>query len=226
MAEVVSGLVFAFWAQGFVAEARAGALVLQPMVQYPFTGESEPIALALGDVNRDGKLDLIAGMGGKISVLLGKGDGTFRSHVDYPLPAPPYAGIAAVDLNSDGKLDLTAGADTYLSVFRGNGIGTFSPAVNWQADQNPGMWVVSDVNGDGKADLIDGQSGIYDPGSVGVRLGYGDGTFQPSVNYPIDHYPAGIVVGDLNIDGKPDLIAIQQGDKGDPPHIGIINLWC
>lgn len=63
-----------------------------------------PIAVALGDVNRDGIPDLVAANNGgnsSTSVLLGKGDGTFDAHVDYGAGANP-TGVAVGDVNEDG----------------------------------------------------------------------------------------------------------------------------
>ena len=63
-------------------------------------------------------------------------------------------------------------------------------------------WATADLNGDGKADLV----AAVVPGSVGVLLGNGDGTFQSVVSYPVDVSPSGVTIADMNADGKLDLI--------------------
>ena len=88
-------------------------------VNYPVgTG---PLSVATGDFNRDGKLDLAVANGGSsdISVLLGKGDGTFQTAVNYSLNQRPTF-VAVGDLNSDNRLDLATGINGSVAVLLGN----------------------------------------------------------------------------------------------------------
>ncbi len=166
-----------------------------PAAMY-YTGGTYPISIALGDVNGDGKLDLLIANYENIGVLLGNGNGTFQQAQTFGLGANA---VALADVNGDGKLDLLVATDTNNEVRLGNGDGTFQEARNF------GMGgyaiAVTDVNGDGKLDMLLVGSG------VGVLLGNGDGTFQPPQGYPSGgNGPNSISVADVNGDGKPDLI--------------------
>lgn len=142
---------------------------------------------------------------GGVSVLLGQGDGTFASAVNYPAGSSPDAVILA-DFNRDGKPDIAVtnydGND--VSVLLGNGDGTFQPAANYTAGINPVGLAATDVNGDGVPDLAL-LSGYIEPGKVTVLIGRGDGTFPGPVFYSVPSSPFDIVAGDFNGDGKPDL---------------------
>ncbi len=112
----------------------------------------------------------------------------------------------AGDFNNDGNLDLSVGGQILL----GDGDGTFRAI---SATMSADLLAV-DLNGDGKLDLV----GVA-TGSVSVQLGNGDGTFQPAVAYVAGTTGAGplqpsVAAGDLNGDGKPDLVTISDASAG------------
>jgi len=202
----------------------------QPAVAYNSGGQSANF-VAVGDLNGDGKPDLAVANqclsnsncnNGVVSVLLGNGDGTFNSAVNYTATGAYSNSIAIADLNGDGHPDLAVGSECNnpnqcsigsVSIFLGNGDGTFQAAVDYASGGEYAAGVaLADINGDGKLDLlvanqIDGNGNWMDGSVAGVLLGNGDGTFQPAASYSSgDVEGSSIVVADANGDGKPDLL--------------------
>ena len=174
---------------------------------------SGPRAVVAGDLNGDGKPDLVVPnvFDNYVSVLLGNGDGTFQSEKYVATGTRPYS-VAIGDLNGDGKPDLlvTNSFDANVGVLLGNGDGTFASMQTFAVGTRPHSAVIGDVNGDGKADLLVAN---YFSSTVSVLLGNGDGTFQNQQTYGTFAYPTSITLGDLNADGKPDLVLANVGSN-------------
>src|SRR5262249_44198592 len=105
-------------------------LSFAPAVNYPVV--DSPVTVGVGDFNGDGNLDLAVSdffNANKVSILLGNGDGTFQSHVDYAT-GHGAASVVVADFNGDGTPDLAVSNyfDGTVSVLFGNGDGTFQPA--------------------------------------------------------------------------------------------------
>ncbi|PYV51635.1 MAG: hypothetical protein DMG98_25550 [Acidobacteria bacterium] len=122
-----------------------------------FAAGAGPETLVTGDFNRDHKLDLAVPNpnSNNISILLGNGDGTFRSSVEYGVGQSPVK-AAVGDFNGDGKLDLVIAnnVSNNVSVLLGNGDGSFRTAVEHSVGQNPSAVAVGDFNRDGKLDAV------------------------------------------------------------------------
>jgi hypothetical protein len=169
---------------------------------------------AVGDVNRDGKPDLVTDDTGHgaVTVLLGNGDGTFQSAVNYQIEGGntiPYS-VAVADLTGNGILDIIASTSSgTVDVLMGNGDGTFQAPTSYAAGGSLGAiqdMVVADVNGDGKPDIICATSN-----GASVLLNQGNGTFGPATTFGTGYTNSSVVVADLNGDGIPDIAITNPG---------------
>jgi hypothetical protein len=177
-------------------------------------------SFAVGDFNGDGHLDLLDVGNGfvesqPLQMLLGNGDGTFRTALrSWNLTSIPDKVIAA-DFNHDGKLDLALTVNPNgVAILLGNGSGSFALPVIYATDSLPNGLTAADVNGDGIVDLIATGS------SIDVFLGKGDGTFPNRVDYPIGGFPEQVATGDFNGDGKLDIAV--SGNGAGPGYLGIL----
>jgi hypothetical protein len=200
----------------------------QTAVSY-VSGGADAFSVAVADVNGDGKPDLlVANCGpvgtpdcpvanGVVGVLLGNGDGTFQPVVTYDSGGVGAVWAAVADVNGDGKPDLLVAnqcgtaancSDGSVGVLLGNGDGTFHAATTYDVGYDIYSLAVSDINGDGKLDVMVTSAGNS---RVGVLLGNGDGTFRPVVTYNSGGVGAySVAVRDVNGDGKPDLLVANN----------------
>jgi Big-like domain-containing protein/VCBS repeat protein/FG-GAP repeat protein len=187
-------------------------------------GGSNVLAIVTGDFNRDGKPDLaVTSRQSVVSILLGNGDGTFQSPVNYSTGVLNNANfpteITAVgDFNNDNNPDLIiVGVGGAAGVLLGNGDGTFHPAINFTVPTGGPFdnfsVAVSDFNRDGKLDAVVADGSVFS-NSIYVLLGNGDGTFKTPVKYGADTSPNAVAVGDFNGDGFLDVATCNFGVNG------------
>lgn len=189
---------------------------LPPLVYVP-RGEplatgTQPQALATGDLDQDGAMDLIVAnvASNDVSVLLGAGEGAFESSTRLQVGRSP-TGLAVADVNSDGLLDvLTANSGSHdVSTLLGADGGSYLPARSIPCGNNPQAIVALDLSGDGNVDLAV-TSRTAD--SIMILAGKGDATFEEGVSFPAADAPRALVAGDLDGDGDQDLAAASFGD--------------
>jgi FG-GAP-like repeat len=189
----------------------------------PFFLGVNPHAVAIADVNGDGKPDVVTGNGGIVgvygenaSVLLGSGNGTFSNAPGspYPVGANPRS-VAVADLgNGFPDLVIANEDNNTVSVLLGNGSGSFSnaPGSPFAVGTKPTSVAVADVNGDGKPDIVTANSGSN---NVSVLFGNGSGSFSaaPGSPFAVGANPASVAVADVNGDGRPDIVTANQGSS-------------
>jgi hypothetical protein len=130
--------------------------------------------------------------------------------------------VHPVDVNMDGHVDvIECHYDHSINIFINKGDGTFQPAVGYVTGEYPRAVAVADMNGDGVVDLVVSNVGFKQPpspfqpipGSVGVLLGNGGGTFQAPILYTPFTYPGWLAIADFDHDGRPDM-AVERVDDG------------
>jgi hypothetical protein len=191
------------------------------------TGEYVPNSVAVGDFNRDGKLDVavineLPGPPG-VTIFLGNGDGTFTTGAYYAVGMDPqYAATAS--LRSDGILDLVVGdhSSSNVYVMLGNGDGTFQPPAAYPASGQPVMVSLGDFSGSGNLDIIALTNSGSDCNCVEVLPGNGDGTFGAAVVTPVPYNIVGYAMASGNFNGDGELDVAVSGAFGSANQVDIL----
>jgi VCBS repeat protein len=175
---------------------------------------NEPGSVAVVDLNRDGKLDIVvANMASEsMSILLGDGKGHFQPSPGSPFPVGHLPNDVAIgDFNGDGNLDLLIPntQTPYLTILLGDGTGRFQAAPHspfaTQSQPHPHGAAVADFNGDGKLDVMIDSWGRN---QVNLLLGDGKGNLiAPGQFFNVGKRPyQRLRSADFNKDGKPDVV--------------------
>ena len=161
----------------------------------------DPVSVAIGDLNGDGKADLATANNGSVSVLLNEGGGRFEPKRSY-VTGERSSSIVVGDLNGDGKPDLAAANWEHgiVSVLLNRGDGTFQAKRDYAVGGGVESVAVGDLNEDGALDLA------TTSGAVSVLLNRGGGSFEGKIVYRTAHSHHALAIGDLNGDGKSDLV--------------------
>jgi hypothetical protein len=160
-------------------------------------------------------------------ILMGHGDGTFNapsvtltSAAGAASQNPTWTTYATADFNKDGRLDLLLPLTTSngssgpigFSVSPGVGTGAFGSPIVSTASFAPSIVAAADLNGDGNIDAVGLGSNVSGP-IVGVLFGHGDGTLSGELDYALPASGTGVVVGDFNGDGFPDIAVAVACDS-------------
>lgn len=191
----------------------AGGGVFAPASPYPAEGNVQ--AVAAGNFDGNGNLDLASVGTYAVSVFLGTGGGAFGPASRVSAGHFP-SDIATADFNNDGTDDLavtnvTFSAGSYASVLLGDRTGGFGETTLGprSGDNWAGEIATADLNGDKNDDVV-----VIQTHEIRVWLGDGAGGFGQPSSAPVD-WPTAIEVADFNRDGHPDLALAVDG-RGEP----------
>jgi hypothetical protein len=183
-------------------------------------------AVALGDLDGDGDLDLVTA-GAKHRIWLNDGSGSFTDSGMDLGGVTGRAVLALADVDGDKDLDLVLGGpQAPLVLWRNNGTGTFQDSGQDFAGTEANAVALGDLDRDTDADLVVGLAG----GGIEIRRNAGDGTFVVT-KVSVDESPLGgriddrnahtLALGDVNSDGLTDIVAGNDGPGGEPDMVWI-----
>ena len=197
-----------------------GGGTFSPYVSYP-VAPTGPVAVALGDMDGDGALDIVAAGGPgfltcPLAVLRGTGGGTFDPPRFYPL-GPAAGEVVLADVDLSGRLDVVAPASVYpfvaepihmVHVLLDDGAGGFLSS-SWSLESRQLFReALADFNRDGAMDLVY----ATEPLAFRIALGGGDGTFLDAGAVGQPGTPGEVVTTDFNQDGRSDFAAQRGAD--------------
>jgi len=173
------------------------------------------IALATGDFDGDGHVDVVTANlnSDTVSLLRGNSTGDLAPPVSFPTGGSPLVVVAA-DVTGDGRLDLVVGNATAslitrqgdMTLLQGLPGGRFAAPVTLLSGARIDGVAVADVDHDGRLDIV---AALWPVDQVAILRGKPGGGFAAPVLYGVfDQFsePYGVVVADVNGDGQPDIV--------------------
>ncbi len=186
----------------------AFALQLGARIELPTNGN--PTAVTVGDVNGDGRDDVVLAVSSPpaLAVFTGTGLGTFGSRTEYALRGQPTA-VRVADVNGDGIRDLVATCSPqWVCVIPGAGAGAFGARLDYAVSSGPAALDIGDLNGDGRRDIV---AACPLGTCVSVLLANASGGFGARTNFSTSAAPAGVAIALVTGDARPDLLVTSAG---------------
>lgn len=177
----------------------------------PITVGFKPSAVAIGDIDGDGRKDIVVAnsMSDDVSVVRQLPNGQFaQPGRALPVGTSPY-GVLVIDVDDDRKPDIVTvnQGSNDVTVLRGIGDGAFLPATSIVTGSYPSSLVAGHFDADGAIDLV---TADLNDGTVSFLRGFGDGGFLARRRLSAGSFPYAVAVDDLNGDGRPDLVAANR----------------
>ncbi|CAF1230221.1 unnamed protein product [Rotaria sordida] len=191
----------------------------KPPQRYSTGSGSRPCSFVFVDLNNDTRLDIITANEGtdNVAVLFGYNYATFYNQRAYRAVGNFGSRAAVVgDFNNDKYLDVAVVFYTTnnLGIFLGDGNGSFNALLIFSTtmNSNPYSLVVSDVNMDGRLDVIVANVGTN---NIGIFLGYGNGSFADvmTLSTGTNSKPWSVAVADFTNDGQMDIVVTTIGTR-------------
>jgi hypothetical protein len=204
-----------------------GAVAPSFATQQTFATGNEPHSVTTADINGDGKPDLVVANynDNTVSVMLnttapGATTLTFATQQTFGVGSGPYS-VMTADVNGDGRPDLVVtnfNGDTVSVLLNTTAPGAATPSFATQqtftTGLEPASVTASDINGDGRPDLIVAN---FNSNTVSVLLnttapGAATPSFATQQTFATGVEPVSVRASDVNLDGRPDLIVANEGD--------------
>lgn len=175
----------------------------------PIVGASDVGALATGDLDGDGRPDLVGRDGSGVVALLAEGDGTFEADAHVTVSGNAQQSVAVVDTDRDGNLDIVTPERSGVRVLFGRGTGAFDVGPVTALTGLLSDAKSADLDGDGCVDLLVADANPAIPRVVALR-GRCDGTFAESGSGTVGYGPEAVMAGDLDGDGLDDAVSVDS----------------